>query len=250
MARKNRIRLYIDTALDNGFEIKLSDSQSHYLLHVMKLSAGDELLAFDNRSGEYLCSVKEAAKKSVTLNILDKTRGFFRPPDVWMLFAPVKKDQTDYIIQKATELGATALVPVITSRTIADKVRTDRFKAQAIEAAEQSRRIDIPEIFEAVSFDKLLSDWDGERKLFYLDETGAGDTIFKSFSEAARQNSGKTALLTGPEGGFSEAELTALRQAAFSRGVSMGERILRAETAVAAALACWQAIAGDWHKER
>lgn len=161
-----------------------------------------------------------------------------------------QKDQTDYIIQKATELGATALVPVITSRTIADKVRTDRFRAQAIEAAEQSRRIDIPEIFEAVSFDKLLSDWDRERKLFYMDETGAGDTIFKAFSEAARQNSGKTALLTGPEGGFSEAELTALRQAAFSRGVSMGERILRAETAVAAALACWQAIAGDWHKER
>ena len=107
-----------------------------------------------------------------------------------MLFAPVKKDQTDYIIQKATELGATALVPIITSRTIADKVRTARFRAQAIEAAEQSRRIDIPEIFEAVSFDKLLSDWDGDRKLIYIAENSAADTKYKSISEAARQNSG------------------------------------------------------------
>ena len=234
--------------MDKGFEIKLNDAQSHYLFHVMKAAAGDEILAFDNRSGEYLCSVSKISKKDAFLRVAEKTRPFEQVPDIMLLFAPVKKEQTDYIIQKATELGARALVPVITQRTVAGKVRLERFKSQAVEAAEQCRRVDLPEVFKPVPLKKLLSAWDKTRKLFYMDETGGGENIYKAFSAAAAEETTKAALLVGPEGGFGNDEFELLRQADFARSVSMGKRILRAETAAAAALACWQAIAGDWKK--
>ena len=153
-----------------------------------------------------------------------------------------KKDQTDFIIQKAVELGARRLQPVITRRTITDKVRRERFRAQGIEAAEQCRRLDVPEINEAQSLEKVLQNWDKSRRLFFMDETGHGLPVCRAFAAAAAP----AAILVGPEGGFSTEELQRLRGLEFAQGVTLGPRILRAETAVAAALSCWQSLSGDW----
>ena len=135
--KKAKIRLWCETPLAAGREVMLNDKQSHYLTNVMKLVVGDAVLAFDNEHGEFLCTLKTAGKKSCRLEVSEQTRGFEKCPDVWLLFAPVKKDQTDFIIQKATELGAAKIMPVITARTIADKVKKERFIAQSTEAAEQ-----------------------------------------------------------------------------------------------------------------
>lgn len=246
MKKKTKIRLFVETPLNSGFAVTLDESQSHYLCNVMKCMNGDEILGFDNQNGEFLCVIKNANKKAVVIEVLKQTQNYITPPDVCLLFAPVKKDQTDFIIQKATELGALKIIPVITERTIAEKVKLERFKAQAIEAAEQSRRVDVPEIMEAMSLNKSLSSWDENRKLYFMDESGMGRDIFAAFSQAKTLGISKVAILTGPEGGFSEEEFAMLRKMKFAEAVSMGKRILRAETAVAAALACWQAIAGDW----
>lgn len=155
---------------------------------------------------------------------------------------PGKKDQTDFIIQKAVELGVRRLQPVITRRTITDKVRRERFRAQGIEAAEQCRRLDVPEINEAQSLEKVLQNWDKSRRLFFMDETGHGLPVRRAFAAAAAP----AAILVGPEGGFSAEELQRLRGLEFAQGVTLGPRILRAETAVAAALSCWQSLSGDW----
>lgn len=242
MKKKNRIRLYTDMVLDNGFAGQLSEPQSHYLVHVMKCSAGDEILCFNGRDGEFLCRIDKVSKKSVEITVLEQIRQMEHVPDIWLMFAPVKKNQTDFIIQKATELGAARIVPVITTYTIAETTKTERFRAQAIEAAEQCRRLEVPEISEAVKLDKLVALWDKNRKLYFMDETGGGQNISTAFAQSGKP----AAILTGPEGGFSPEELEMLRSKEFARGVSMGKRILRAETAAAAALACWQALSGDW----
>ncbi len=243
--KKAKIRLWSETPLAAGREVMLNDKQSHYLTNVMKLAAGDAVLAFDNEHGEFLCTLKTAGKKSCLLEVSEQTRGFEKCPDVWLLFAPVKKDQTDFIIQKATELGAAKIMPVITARTIADKVKKERFIAQSTEAAEQCRRVDLPVIADAEPLDKVLKTWDKERVLYFMDETGQSPCA----AEVFRSQNKKAALLIGPEGGFSEAELNTLRTLPFARGAVLGKRILRAETAAAAALAVWQSVAGDWREE-
>ena len=244
--KKVKIRLYTDIVVNEGFAPTLGEAQSHYLCNVMKVQTGDEILCFNNRDGEFLCRIEKSDKKHTLLKIIKQTRKFEPSPDIWLLFAPLKKDQTDFVIQKATELGARKIIPVFTKFTITDKVKTDRFKAQAIEAAEQSRRVDVPEIGECVSLEKILLNWNPERKLFFMDETGGGESVLNVFGKA---KGSKAAILVGPEGGFDADELQALRKAPFAQGVSLGKRILRAETAVAAALACWQAAAGDWTEE-
>lgn len=165
---------------------------------------------------------------------------------MWLLFAPVKKDRTDFVIEKATELGAGKIIPVITRHTITDKVRVERLRAQAAEAAEQSRRVEVPEIGAPVRLEKLLADWDPARRLFFMDESGRGRPAAEAFGEYQ----GPAALLVGPEGGFAEEELNGLRSRPFARAVSLGPLILRAETAAAAALSVWQAISGLWNGEK
>lgn len=241
--KKAKIRIYTDIVFDKGSVISLGEAQSHYLCNVMKVTKGDEVLCFNNRDGEFLCRIEKADKRHAELLLIQKTKAFVPSPDVWLMFAPLKKDQTDFVIQKATELGARRIMPVITQFCITDKVKKERFIAQAIEAAEQSRRVDIPEISEAVSLPKVLQNWDNERKLFFMDETGGGNEICEVFAADKGQ---KAAILVGPEGGFAPDELDLLRKMEAAKAVSLGPRILRAETAVAAALACWQAIAGDW----
>lgn len=240
-------RLFINEELKDDFEFFLLDQPFHYLTNVLRLNVNDIFLAFDNLSGEYECQIAQIEKKRLLAKTLRRTREFATVPDIWLLFAPVKKDKTDFIIEKAAELGARKIIPLITERTISDKVKKERFEAQAVEACEQCRRVDIPVINDAQSLNQLLKSWNGSRTLFFMDETGNGAPIAEIFGQPQYQQH-PAAILVGPEGGFSPQELETLRKLPFARGVSMGKRILRAETAAAAALSCWQALAGDWSK--
>ena len=237
-----KVRLYIDTPLQIGADVTLTEAQSHYLCRVMKLGEGDAFIGFDGVSGEYDITITKVLKKYCQASVGNLLRPMSQSPDIWLLFAPVKKEQTDYIVQKSVELGVRVLQPVITNRTNSEKVRRDRLIAQGIEASEQCRRLDIPKVEDAQPLEKILQNWDSSRKLFYMDETRQGRPV----SEAFKNASAPAAILVGPEGGFSDKELTLLRQLNFAYGVTLGPRILRAETAVAAALSCWQALSGDW----
>ena len=236
-----QIRLYIPHCLSAESLIGLDESQSHYLIHVMKRQVGDSLLCFDNQSGEYECTIAETGKKHCTLAIQEQQKPYYLPPDIWLVFAPIKKDNTDFIVQKATELGVRKIVPVQTRYTISDRIKKERFVAQTIEAAEQCRRVDLPEVEDMTDFESLLKSWPIERKLYYLDETLNGLSPAQAFS-----NENKCAILVGPEGGFSKQELDQLRKSSFAAAVTLGPRILRAETAAVASLSCWQALRGDW----
>lgn len=238
-----RIRIFIENkSIKVGEIIALGEKQSHYLANVMKQKTGDIILCFNGHDGEFECELTSINKKNCQAKILEKTREFEKVPDLWLLFSPLKKDNTDFVIQKATELGVAKIIPTITIRSISERVRTDRFAAQAIEASEQCRRVDIPEIAEAISLDKLLKSWDKSRKLYFLDETLNGNKIYDVFSKSKTP----CAILVGPEGGFDEKELEILRKLEYTEAVSMGKRILRAETAALAAVSCWQSISGDW----
>ncbi len=242
MPKTSKIRLYADMVLSEGITAELNAEQSHYLLSVMRLTAGTSILIFNGQDGEYECELGIAGKKNAVVKVIKQTKKQNNVPDNWLLFAPLKKDRTDFVIEKSTELGVSRIIPVITRYTISEKVKTARFQAQAIEAAEQSRRLDIPDISESEQLEKLLNSWDEKRSLYYMDETGAGQPVAVAFQNATAP----AAFLIGPEGGFSESELALLRGKTFAKAVNLGPRILRAETAVLAALACWQALNGDW----
>lgn len=236
-----QIRLYIAQPLSVGQKFELDERQSHYLINVMKIKTGDSIHCFNNQNGEFGCEIAEITKKHCILQVIYHDKSYHLPPDIWLAFAPVKKDNTDFIIQKATELGVRKIIPVITRYTISERIKKERFIAQTIEAAEQCRRVDLPEVADAVSFDNLLKSWASDRKLYYLDETLKGEPAKRAFTSDE-----KCAILVGPEGGFSEQELGILRKTPNAQGVTLGPRILRAETAAIAALACWQALKGDW----
>lgn len=244
MRKTPKVRLYIAEKPECGKSIMLNPAQSHYLSNVLRMSKGDDIKVFDNASGEYTAKLTECGKKGCYAEITAQTQKFSACPDLWLLFAPVKKDKTDFITASATELGCRRIIPVITKRTISERVKKERFEAQVIEAAEQCRRVDLPEVSEAVSLEQVLNNWDTNRILYFMDETGNGGEIGVVFSRAAKNQA--SAILVGPEGGFEDNELAALRKLPYAKGVSMGRRILRAETAAAAALSCWQAVCGDW----
>ena len=236
---KSLARLFVRHALGEGAAVELGRDQAHYLGSVMRLGAGAQLLLFDGRSGEWLARVAEAGKKRMTLTVERRTREPEIVPDVWLAFAPVKRSQTDWLVEKATELGAARLIPVRTQRTIAERVRLDRLQAIAIEAAEQCGRTRLPEIDDPLPLTRLLEQRDVGRRLYFADETGGepGATAFKP---------GPALLLTGPEGGFTDEERAAIRAADNAIAISLGPRILRAETAALASLAAYMALAGDW----
>ncbi len=238
-----KIRIFVERdSIKLGDVFALEEKQTHYLLNVMKKTLGDSFLCFNGADGEFEAKIAKTAKKYAEVEIVKKTKDFIPCDDVWLIFAPIKKDRTDFVIEKATELGATKIIPVITKHTISDKTKTQRFVLQAIEASEQSRRIDIPQIDDAISFKNLLKDWDPSRCLYYMDETGNGEPISKAFANSQKP----AAILVGPEGGFCKEELDFLSKMSYTKGVSLGKLILRAETAVVAALSCWQAISGNW----
>lgn len=239
MAETPSIRLYVEDALDAGAAVQLDRGQSHYLVNVMRQQEGAGVLLFNGRDGEWLGEITAADKKSTVLSVTSRTREQAPEPDVWLAFAPLKKDRTDFLIEKATELGVRRLVPVTTQYTQSARLNTDRGRATAIEAAEQSRRLSVPEITEPAPLERILAGWPTDRRLIYLDETGGGAPL------AQVLGNGHDALgfLIGPEGGFAPAELDALGNLTFSVAADLGPRILRAETAATAALAIRQSIA-------
>ena len=238
-------RIYVNEKLELNKTITLDEDQTHYLKNVVKYTTNDNLLCFDNQTGEYLCEIIDLAKKKTTIQVTEKVKDLYRCPDIWLLFAPLKKDKTDFVIEKATELGCSKIIPTITKYTITSNVKTSRYIAQSIEAAEQCRRTDIPEITEAINIKDLLQNWDGQRTLFFMDETLESKNFLQTLKENPTE---KSAILVGPEGGFSEDELSLLRGLPFCKGATLGPRILRAETAATSALSCWQLISGDWSK--
>ena len=236
---KSLPRLFVRQVLGEGVNVALDPSQANYLGNVLRMGAGAELLLFDGRSGEWLARIAEAGKKRMTLSVERRTRNPESIPDVWLAFAPVKRAQTDWLVEKATELGAARLIPVMTQRTVAERVKLERLEAIAIEAAEQCGRTRLPEIAEPLPLARLLDQRDPARALYFADENG-GDAAASAFGDGA------ALILTGPEGGFTDEERALVRRAPNGIAVSLGPRILRAETAALAALASYMTVAGDW----
>ena len=232
-------RLFVRQPLADGLTLVLDGAQANYLGNVMRLKPGDPVRLFDDRTGEWLAEVTDSAKRSVTLRMKAKLREREAVPDLWLLFAPIKKGPIDWLIEKATELGAARLQPVITNRTIVDRLNLDRLRANMIEAAEQCDRTALPDLCEPTKLPALLKSWDKGRALLFADETG-GHPI----ADIAR--AGPTAILIGPEGGFTPDERDMIRETPGATGISLGPRILRAETAAAAAISAWMSKAGDW----
>ena len=235
-----KIRLYLEHPLGEEQSVPLSREQAHYLFGVMRLSPGAPLLVFDGQSGEWLAEVTEAGKRGGLLHVLRKTRDLQMPPDLWLLFAPIKKARTDFIVEKATEMGAARIVPVQTEFTNAGRIQRDRLQAHAVEAAEQCGATYVPDVAEMVRLDRMLDDWDRGRRILFCDEAQAGA------APALPGEAGPWAILIGPEGGFSETERRRLHGLEFARAVSLGPRILRADTAAVAAMMLWQSALGDW----
>lgn len=236
---KSLPRLYVRAPLAAGVEVDLDAAHANYLGNVMRKGAGDELLVFDGRSGEWLATIAEAGKKRMSLAIERQTREAETLPDLTLAFAPVKRAQTDWLVEKATELGIFRLQPVMTQRTIAERVRLERMEAIAIEAAEQCGRTLIPEIAEPLGLAQFLECRSAAVPLYFADEAGGADA-------ASALKPGPAIILIGPEGGFTDEEREAVRSAPFAAAISLGPRILRAETAALAAITAYMALAGDW----
>ncbi|MDA1089453.1 MAG: 16S rRNA (uracil(1498)-N(3))-methyltransferase [Proteobacteria bacterium] len=241
-------RLFVDAALAPESALVLDAPQAHYLGQVMRLRAGDGVRLFNGRDGEWSAVIENLKKNRclVTVNRLLRPHGAEFGP--WLAFAPLKKTQTGFIVEKATELGASRLCPVITSRTNSARVNSDRMLARAIEASEQCERLSVPEIDAPETLERLMAEWPRGRRLLVLDETGAGQPIAQVLEDLRGGVGGISpdcGFLSGPEGGFEASELDALRKLDFVVGVGLGARVLRAETAAMSALACWQAILGE-----
>ena len=232
-------RLFVRTPLGHGAEVELDAAQANYLGNVLRLGEGAQLLLFDGSSGEWLARVAAASRKRMSLKVERKTREAEAIPDLWLAFAPVKRAQTDWLVEKATELGVARLMPVITQRTIVERVKLDRLESIAIEAAEQCGRTRLPEIDEPVSLTQFLERGDEQRTLYFADEQGG-----EKAADALKP--GPAAILTGPEGGFTEEEREAIRSAPNVTAISLGPRILRAETAALASVTIYMALGGDW----
>jgi len=238
---KAKIRLCVDHPLGPGQSVPLTRDQGHYLFGVMRLGKGALVSVFNGRDGEYLAEVTIADKRRGVLVCQSQTGPLQMPPDLWLLFAPIKKARTAFIVEKATEMGVARIIPVQTEFTNNDQVRRDKLQAHAIEAAEQCGGTYVPQVAEMQKLALVLDTWPDNRRLMFCDEAlaGARETI-------AHEDPGPWAILIGPQGGFSPAERTRLQQMKAATAISLGPRILRADTAVVAALTVWQMALGDW----
>ncbi len=240
-----RVRLYVKHPLGPGQPVVLAQDQAHYLFNVMRLGVGNNVALFNGTDGAWRAVVRDAGRRGGTLECRDQCAPQRDPPDLWLLFAPVKKARTDFIVEKATELGAARIIPVQTRFTNAERVRTDRLQAHAVEAAEQCGATFVPEVADLARLDRLLTGWDsgsnGARRILWADESPDAPGV--AFSSLAP---GPWAVLIGPEGGFAGAERAKLRALPFVTPLALGPRILRADTAAVAALTLWQAHLGDW----
>jgi 16S rRNA (uracil1498-N3)-methyltransferase len=235
-----KIRLYVDQPLAPGQGVRMSQDQAHYLTGVMRLAAGAPVLLFNGRDGEWRATLAEAGKRGAVAVCEAQTKPLRLPPDLWLLFAPIKKARTDFIVEKAVELGAARILPVQTRHTNSERIRQDRLQAHAVEAAEQCGATYVPEVADLQHLDKFLAKWPEDRRLYWCDETAVGQPA------TLAPASGPAAILIGPEGGFSAEESARLRGRANVIPLSLGPRILRADTAAVAALTLWQAACGDW----
>ena len=243
-----KIRLFIPDKLIPDKRLIISLKQSHYLINVMRKKIDENLLIFNADCGEYLAKIEKIEKKKVSLNILQKLRNREIQNDIWVMFAPVKKTPNEYIIQKATELGASKIFPILSERTITQKLNLNRLNDIAIEASEQCERITIPEIFYPKKLIEVIRDWDDKRKILFCDETIRHQVEDISSNNHLLPNS-SGAILIGPEGGFSSDEIKYIRQKNFVIPINLGPRILRSDTAVITALTIWQLMNGDMKKE-
>jgi 16S rRNA (uracil1498-N3)-methyltransferase len=236
-----KIRLYVDQPLGAGQAVAVSPEQANYLFNVMRLGRGRLVALFNGRDGEWRATVAEASKRGGILICETQTAPLRLPPDLWLMFAPIKKARTDFIVEKAAEMGAARIMPVQTRHTNADRIRQDRLQAHAMEAAEQCGATFVPEVSDITPLDKLLAAWPADRHLMWCDESLIGHP------PALPALRGEPwAILIGPEGGFSADEKNRLRALPMVHPIALGPRILRADTAAVAALTLWQQALGDW----
>ena len=240
------VRLYVDHPLGAGQSVPLNRDHAHRLFSVMRLSVGAEVRLFNGRDGEWRARVAEVGRRGGTLVCKDQTATLRLPPDVWLLFAPIKKARTDFIVEKAAELGASRICPVQTAFTNSERIRQDRLQAHAVEAAEQCGGTWVPEVAPLEKLSALLDRWPPGRRLLFCDETLAGRSYGVPGDIARHGVSEPWAVLVGPEGGFSDPERDRLNAMPEAQAISLGPRILRADTAAVAALTLWQSHLGDW----
>ena len=242
MAHNISIRLFVAAPLAPGAAVEIGQEQAHYLKNVMRLGEGDAVAIFNGSDGEYRARIESFGKRVARLVPEAQLRAQDAESDLWLVFAPIKRARIDYLVEKATELGVSVLVPVITRHTHVERLNLDRLRAHAIEAAEQSERLTVPVIAEPRVLDDVLASWDASRRIMLCDESG---TAPPAAVVLAAQSATAWAVLIGPEGGFAETELDALRKLPFVSPVSLGPRILRADTAALAGLAVLQALRGE-----
>lgn len=238
---KSAPRLFVEMPLDQGMRLPVDGQQAHYLGKVMRVSTGDAVMLCDDATGEWVSRVAEVGKRDLVLEIERQTRPREEVPDFWLCAALLKKPNFDLVLEKATELGAARVVPVVTRRCVADKLNPERARTIMVEAAEQCARTALPSLGETVKLDQLLRDWPEGRTLFFADENG-GIPAAAAFS----LHCGPAALLVGPEGGFDETERSAIRAHPAAVGIALGPRILRGETASIAGMGLWMGLQGDW----
>ncbi|WP_184563031.1 16S rRNA (uracil(1498)-N(3))-methyltransferase [Sulfitobacter undariae] len=236
-----KIRLYVEHPLGVGQSVPLDRGQAHYLFGVMRQSLGAHLLLFNGTDGEWRAEVVEAGKRGGVLRCVEQTKPLQLPPDLWLCFAPIKKARTDFIVEKATEMGAARIVPMQTEFTNSGRIQRDRLQAHAVEAAEQCGGTCVPEVVDLVRFRSLMDTWDSTRRIMFCDEALA--TAAPALLQGAV---GPWAIFIGPEGGFSAREREKLNGLEYAGAVSLGPRILRADTAAVAAMTVWQQTCGDW----
>lgn len=237
-----KIRLYVEHPLGPGQSVELTRDQAHYLFGVMRLAVGGQVALFNGQDGEWQAKVAEAGKRGGVLTCVEQTKPLQRPPDLWFLFAPIKKARTDFIVEKAAEMGAARIMPVQTEFTNSERIRQDRLQAHAVEAAEQCGGTFVPEVADLQRLDRVLDGWPEGRQLMFCNEAEVGSAL----RLAANEKGLPWAILIGPEGGFSQRERARLTALPYAHVVSLGPRILRADTAAVAALTMWQQALGDW----
>jgi 16S rRNA (uracil1498-N3)-methyltransferase len=247
MAYQTVTRLYTDGPLTAGASVALDAAQTHYLGTVLRLAPGARIALFNGRDGEWWAELASLGKESGSAQLTERRRAPRAEPDLWLLFAPVKRARIDFLVEKATELGVSELRPVMTGRTMVERVNLDRLRAHARAAAEQTERLTLPILREPAELALALADWPTGRRLLLCDETGTGPAIA---DQLARERPGPWAVLIGPEGGFSDSELDGLHKLPFVCAVSLGPRVLRADTAAISALSVLQAFLGDWRAGR
>jgi 16S rRNA (uracil1498-N3)-methyltransferase len=246
MSERPNTRLYVEQDLAEGAGVSIKPEQAHYLKNVLRLGSGSPVALFNGHDGEWLASVDDLGKGRGILTVATQIRQQSAEGDVWLVFAPVKRARLDFLVQKASELGASAILPVKTQHTIVARLNIERLRANVVEAAEQTGRVTLPRVDDMRPLGELLLEWPPERRLVLCAESGPVTPIAELFAKA--DPTGSWAILIGPEGGFAKTELDHLSNLPFVSIAGLGPRLLRADTAAIAALACWQAMLGDWQK--